>query len=505
MAQQHLGAYNEILYPSFLAGFASPDRLAVAARLRGVEAAPPDNCRMLELGCGDGTSVIAFAYAMPRSRFVGIDLAARPIAIGQERIKALGLANCELHQGDVMELDPASLGEFDYVFAHGLISWVPDTVRDRVLGLCRACLAPNGVAYLSYNAYPGGYQRDMLREMLRRHTAPIADQREKVRASHELLDFIAQAPFPKAFHSYIESQRSQRRFAALLYDELSEHNHQYFLTDFNALANRHGLGFVGPVELEHSFAAIPAAVRQQLQSYSATDAVAHEQYLDYLTGTSFRQDLFCRAETPVDHSRPWQSLTRLYVSGILREVDRLETDPPHLRRFQTPAGLMVPVPFAGIARAFEYLDAAYPRIVPFAELAGQAGGEPEERLAQTLRQCAEAGAVDLHAHPHRHAARVSERPRVSALARFQASEGFQSNLICEAVQIDRRLARLLLLLADGTRTLDQLAAELMRIFAQREAPDEATAKAWQHAQADPAAEVQKQLAAWCRLHLLENE
>ncbi|MCC6540227.1 MAG: class I SAM-dependent methyltransferase [Bryobacterales bacterium] len=502
---QHLGAYNEVLYPSFLAGFASPDRLAVAARLRGIDTAPPDRCRMLELGCGDGASVIAFAYAMPGSRFVGVDLAARPVEIGQERIRALGLANCELRQGDVMDLDAAALGEFDYIFAHGLISWVPDAVRDRVLDLCRACLAPQGILYLSYNAYPGGYQRDMLRAMLRRHTAQVAGPREKVAASHALLDFIAQAPFPKAFHEYVEQQRQQRRFAALLYDELGDENHQYFLTDFAALAGQHGLCFAGPVQFDHSLAAMPAAVRQQLQTYGGGDPVAREQYLDYLTGASFRQDVFCRAETAVDFTRRWQPVTELYCSSMMAEVERRATDPPGLRRFQSAGGPAIPVPLPGMARAFAHLGEAFPRAVPFAELAALTGGEAEDQLALSLLQCAEAGAVQFHAHPHRHAATPGERPRASALARLQTTEGFQSNLLCEAVQIDRRLARLLFPLADGSRTPEQLAGELAHLLSQREAPDEETAKLWSAAQADPAAEVRKQLQAWRRLHLLENE
>jgi len=250
---------------------------------------------------------------------------------------------------------------------------------------------------------------------------------------------------------------------------------------------------------------MPSALQEQLDKYSAGDATAREQYLDYLTGSSFRQDLFCRAEKPVDHTRRWEPITGLYTCGLFREVERLETDPPHLRRFETPLAMRVPVPYAGVARAFEYLNSAYPRAVPFAELAAQAEDEPAERLAQILLQCAVAGAVDLLAHPHRHASKASERPRVSALARSQAAEGFQANLLCLSVQIDRRVARLLLPLADGTRSQDQLAAELTRILKQREAPDEDTAKSWQKALADPGAEVQRQLHTWCRLHLLESD
>ena len=35
------------------------------------------------------------------------------------------------------------------------------------MGICRECLAPQGVAFFSYNCYPGGHLRQMLHGMLR--------------------------------------------------------------------------------------------------------------------------------------------------------------------------------------------------------------------------------------------------------------------------------------------------------------------------------------------------
>jgi len=51
-------------------------------------------------------------------------------------------------------------------------------VRERLLALCSAVLAPGGVAYVSYNALPGGHPRRALREMLGYHVAKIADPNE---------------------------------------------------------------------------------------------------------------------------------------------------------------------------------------------------------------------------------------------------------------------------------------------------------------------------------------
>ena len=212
--------YNDILYPTYLASQCSPDRFAVMARMKGLETAPPDRCRMLELGCGDGASLIAFGYALPDSEFVGVDLAARPIEIGNARIASLGLKNVTLHCADVMQVND-SIGMFDFIFAHGLFSWVPEPVRERVLEICGALLNPKGVAYLSYNAYPGSYQRDMLRSMLQMHTRHLTDPSAKIRQSLGLIDFIRSAPFRDSpYHQFIEGFHETRgNPEVLLYDE----------------------------------------------------------------------------------------------------------------------------------------------------------------------------------------------------------------------------------------------------------------------------------------------
>ena len=65
----------------------------------------------------------------------------------------LALSNIEIRVADLRDL-AAEQGEFDYIFAHGLYSWVPAEVRDGLLAVCRQRLAPAGVAFVRYNAYP---------------------------------------------------------------------------------------------------------------------------------------------------------------------------------------------------------------------------------------------------------------------------------------------------------------------------------------------------------------
>lgn len=143
-------SYDEVAYPGQPQPQAHPDLLATIATLHGLGPAP-GRCRVLELGCGDGANLVPLADALPGSRFLGIDLAPTPIERGRALLAELGLSNVELRCGDVMDL-PADLGTFDYVIAHGLYSWVPAPVRDRILAIARDHLAPHGVAYVSHPA-----------------------------------------------------------------------------------------------------------------------------------------------------------------------------------------------------------------------------------------------------------------------------------------------------------------------------------------------------------------
>src|SRR5215210_2096307 len=113
MSDRAATAYDEVLYSSYAFSQTHPDRLATLATLFGMNPTPVTQCRVLELGCGDGSNLIPMAYGLPGSEFVGIDLAARPIANGQEMIETLGLKNITLRALDVMQIAP-DFGQFDY-------------------------------------------------------------------------------------------------------------------------------------------------------------------------------------------------------------------------------------------------------------------------------------------------------------------------------------------------------------------------------------------------------
>ena len=152
MNQSH--TYDDVPYPDLCYAYTHPGRIAAIATLLGMQPTPVENCRVLELGCAGGGNLIPMAYGLPNSTFTGIDNSARQIEMAQQKATALGLDNITLQTMDIMEVAP-DFGEFDYIIVHGIYAWVPPAVQDQLLAICQQNLAPQGVAYISYNTLPG--------------------------------------------------------------------------------------------------------------------------------------------------------------------------------------------------------------------------------------------------------------------------------------------------------------------------------------------------------------
>ncbi len=161
--------YDAVPYRHGAVPDSHPARIGAIARLLGISSAPPDRCRVLELGCGEGMNLLPLAERFPKSEFIGVDFSAKQIAVAEAARVACGIGNARFVCADLRTWKPEG-GAFDYIIAHGVYSWVPAEVRDRLLAICAEALSPDGDAYVSYNtlpgwALPGGVRNFLLSEI----------------------------------------------------------------------------------------------------------------------------------------------------------------------------------------------------------------------------------------------------------------------------------------------------------------------------------------------------
>src|SRR6187399_1645093 len=69
--------------------------------------------KVLDLGCGDGTTAIPAATL--GAEVLGVDIASNLVAAGNKRAEAEGLANCRFEEGDASDLRELGDDSFDLV------------------------------------------------------------------------------------------------------------------------------------------------------------------------------------------------------------------------------------------------------------------------------------------------------------------------------------------------------------------------------------------------------
>ena len=470
MSENRFNPYDDLPYAGLPFPQTHPGRLAAMARLFGVPATAPSRCRVLELGCASGDNLIPFAAAMPDARFVGLDLSARQVATANATIAASGLSNITIAQRDLAELSNAD-GTFDYIIAHGLYSWVPDAIRDKLLAVCRDNLAPNGIAYVSYKTYPGWSTHVVLRDMMRLFAPAAGDAATRMRHARSLLDVFGahlepDTPYGALLRDQIDYLRGVPD-GYMFHDHLEDSSHPVYFHEFVADAHRHGLEFMSEAGLgAMGPGQIPPQAAQALQGVT-TDYFGLEQLIDVLVNRSFRQSLLVHAGTPIVRRIDAQSVFAFTLASPARTTSRqpaLTSGQPE--RFEAPNGGTFTSSIALAKAALLHLIDHWPHGVAFDAtfvaarsrlgLSAEAPLEERRLLGEEMLRAYAAGIVELRVEEPNVAAHAGERPRASALARHQAAQGGPvTTLLHLRVNLDP-YNRTLVQLLDGTRDHDAL-------------------------------------------------
>jgi SAM-dependent methyltransferase len=364
---------NDVPYVRHFIGDLSPARLRLVAALNGITPPPGDELDYCELGCAHGDTLAALAAAYPRGRFLGVDLSAAHIASAKRLARDGGLENIGFLERDFADLVHEDIGEFDFIVAYGLLTWVSPEKRQAILDFAQAKLKPGGLLYVSYNAMPGWASVEPLRQLLlsplggadggatggagnaaadttlerarrgvefaQTMAASGAEYFTKNPAASEMLATMTKAGLPYVIHEYLHEHWSPMYFARVAWEM--------------AACDLHFVG-VSPLFLNFRDTAIPESLDGVFAP--VTDRATFESLKDFAINEFFRRDIYVKGKVArsTDATNAYLSSTAWGTLGsALPDGRSVEL---HHRRLKLDAPIFEPL-FAVIAEGATTLAA----------------------------------------------------------------------------------------------------------------------------------------------------
>lgn len=414
-------AYDAMPYASYPYPETNPLLLQGLAGLYGLKPASPSKARILEIGCAEGVNIIGIAALFPHAECVGIDMSARQIETAKRHAATLALPNVKLEAISLSDI-PQTWGQFDYIIAHGMLSWVAPPIQAKLMEMCGKRLSPHGVAYISFNTLPGWHMVRMVRDMMLFHSENAPSPQAKAVSARDMLRTVTAitAPRGSAYSAFLQSEQDtikNKPDAYLLHDHLEENNHAFYLQDFVKMANAHGLAYIADTDLTTQGKVNPPPELLPLLS-ATTNRVRQEQYIDFITSRRFRSALLCRADAPLRTDIPPSILRAMHVLSHFT----VETAADGAKACRVAGKLDMNGSDVDVARLIEQLDKQAGQSMPLAPFIDALPSAGQQAFIEKILMLVFAGGFTLLAEPMQHCSSISPRPIAFPLARYQASQ-----------------------------------------------------------------------------------
>ena len=430
-------AYNAVSYQGVVVPNSSSGHLSLCSLWRHGPRSLTQKFVLTELGCGDGTNLLPLAFYNPESTFIGIDNSAAQIHRAQESGRCLSLENIHFVQEDVRTLEHADFRSSDYIITHGLYSWVPEEAREGILSFCLKNLTPFGLAYISYNAQPGWSMRSLVRETLMRARSvrEAAVEHKAARAievATQLLEDLPSRDF--AFGALFAEELARVRNGNpgyVFHEYLAEINEGFWLRDFVAHAQRHGLDYVADAQDFRWEGQVPQALLSSL-SKRKLDPIEQEEMTDLLCHRYFRASILCRSDAPRQSMTHREILETAFIAtSLCAESDPFDLTEGVVETFCREHGPEITLDVSITKAAIVLLANQWPQGMRFESLWQPASqflishgcavnSGAREQLLEELILLYETGQLDLRLDEPNYRRNIPEYPRAHALARFEA-------------------------------------------------------------------------------------
>lgn len=272
-----------------------PPRLRLVAALNGFAPPPATEFSYCELGCAHADTLVALAAANPRAHFVGVDFNAEHIAHARGLAFEAGMDNVHFYDLDFEALLGEELGPFDFVVAHGVLSWVAPQKRKAVLEFASSRLKPGGLLHVSYNALPGWAALEPLRQLLTSAAGDDSLERARqglafARQLSELgAEYFVQNPPARQMLETLE----KLGLSYLVHEYLHAHWQPMYFAQVAAEMAACDLYFAGvqPLALNFRELAVPASTAPL---FEGKDRIAFESLKDFALNEYFRRDVYVK-------------------------------------------------------------------------------------------------------------------------------------------------------------------------------------------------------------------
>ena len=439
---------------------AHPGRLAALAVLFGRDPAPIDRCRVLEIGCGDGGNLVSLAQGMPQASLVGLDLSERHIAMARTMAEAVGTDNIVWFEGDIKDFDQPD-ESFDYIICRDVFTRVDRETQTAILAKSAALLGPEGILFLGCDALPGGAAAAALGRLLKLHTDHLEAPHEAVQEALAAMDFLVRfgTAGDPGLAAQIETEVNRLRDrlavvgsgANLYHDHLAGTLEPIYFQDLADRATEAGLDYLAEADLKNMFLhGLPPEATAALAPIAA-DPIRLTQYAEFIRGRRYMNLLLCRKS-----------------SSIMRRIDPVRAAG---LLFSESAGAAPEMDDPAARAALQVLAQAGPRALPLKEI-GRGLVEDENHPKLTAAQTAELmtelwkqDLVEAWTGQPGFATHGGDRPEVSPLARWQATQGFRwlTSRLHKPVLLPPPLPQLAPLM-DGTRDMAELGRQLKSLL-----------------------------------------
>lgn len=413
--------YDQLSFTSKPSYLRHPDRLAVMGKLYGLYTITASKSRVLEIGCGNGSNIIPFALNNNDAQVLGIDLSAKQISAGNEIIQRLGLKNITLQEIDLLSWANTS-SSFDFIICHGLFSWSPKIIQDKILKIITANLAPSGVALISYNCLPGWEVRAAIRDVVRRFDRDTSNytSQERISAVREYLANFRKNPISTIRYHRWQVEREinnilQQSDGYLYYELLADDNEAFYVSEIIRRASLEGLEYLG--DSKYSRTGYYGIISDIDDSVGVEQIALAEEESDSRRPYAYRESLFCRQNARSERKIDLDYMKGFSFSSLLVPVENCTNN----EEFYLPSGQRYQITSQLAKDTVSILHQHWPCSVSFKEISEilQIDNQQQENLCLELFEIFKDDLLDIYEVAPQFTKEIKKYPMISPFALIQ--------------------------------------------------------------------------------------